>query len=483
MSKTSPEPNALRLETDSLGSIELPADALYGIHTSRALANFPITGVPLGHFPDLVVAMAMVKKAAALANRDLDALPEAVVTPIVAACDDIIAGLYHEHFVVDMIQGGAGTSTNMNANEVIANLALIRMGHKPGDYARLHPNDHVNRSRSTNDVYPTALRLATLRACAPLSHQQERLSAAFAERAAAFADILKVGRTQLQDAVPITLGMEFGSFAETLAEDIDRVRQLSALLTEVNLGGTAVGTGVNTPQGYGPLAIRHLSAISGFGLSEARDRIEASSDLGAFVTFSSALKRIAVKISKICNDLRLLCSGPRAGLGEIRLPAVQAGSSIMPGKVNPVIPEMVNQVAYQVIGNDLTVTLAAEAGQLQLNAMEPVLIFNVLQSMRMLTRAFEVLTDRCVSGIEADEARCAALLSGSLVAVTALVPVIGYERATALAKLAAASGRSIADVAAETGELRADELARIVSPANMLGVNVVRAPCANRGTS
>ena len=472
MSKATPKTQALRPEADSLGTMNVPADALYGIHAARALSNFPITGVPLAHFSDLVVALAMVKKAAALANRDLGALPEAIVTPIIAACDDIIAGRYHDHFVVDMIQGGAGTSTNMNANEVIANLALIRMGHAPGDYARLHPNDHVNRSQSTNDVYPTALRLATLRACAPLLHQQERLSAAFAERAAAFAEILKVGRTQLQDAVPITLGMEFGSFAETVAEDIALLRQVSALLTEVNLGGTAVGTGVSTPQGYATLAVRHLSAVTGFGLSEARDRIEASSDLGAFVTFSSALKRIAVKISKICNDLRLLSSGPRAGLGEIHLPAVQAGSSIMPGKVNPVIPEMVNQVAYQVIGNDLTVTLAAESGQLQLNAMEPVLIFNVLQSMRMLTRAFEVLTDRCVSGIEADEDRCAALLSGSLVLVTALVPLIGYERATAIAKLAGASGRSIAEVAVETGALSREEIVRTLSPVNMLGGNI-----------
>ena len=459
-----------RVETDSLGQMRLPKEAAYGIQTARALENFPITDVPVSHFPDLVQALAMVKKAATLANRDLGTLPDRIAAPIITVCDEIIAGQHHAHFVVDMIQGGAGTSTNMNANEVIANLALSRMGHAFGDYAHLHPNDHVNRSQSTNDVYPTALRLATLRACGPLLQAQERLSAAFTERAEAFKDILKVGRTQLQDAVPITLGMEFLSFADTIDEDIALVQQLSKLLTEVNLGGTAVGTGVNTPAGYAALAVRHLSDVSGLALSEARNRIEASSDLGAFVMFSSALKRIAVKISKICNDLRLLGSGPRAGFGEILLPAVQAGSSIMPGKVNPVIPEVVNQIAYQIIGNDLTVTLSAEAGQLQLNAMEPVLIFNVLQSLRILTRGLEVLTDRCVSGIEADAARCEELLSGSLVLVTALVPVIGYEAAARIAKQALRERRTIAEVAIETGLHGVEDLARILSPANMLGV-------------
>ncbi len=464
------EPSDTRIETDSLGQMHLPKDTIYGIQTARALDNFPITGVPISHFPDLVQALAMVKKAATLANRDLGALPDAIAAPIIAVCDDLIAGQHHAHFVVDMIQGGAGTSTNMNANEVIANLALARMGHAYGDYAHLHPNDHVNRSQSTNDVYPTALRLATLRACGPLLREQERLAAAFAERAEAFKDILKVGRTQLQDAVPITLGMEFMSFADTIREDILLVQQLSKLLTEVNLGGTAVGTGVNTPAGYAAAAVKHLSQVSGYSLSEASNRIEASSDLGAFVMFSSMLKRIAVKTSKICNDLRLLSSGPRAGFGEILLPAVQAGSSIMPGKVNPVIPEVVNQIAYQIIGNDLTVTLAAEAGQLQLNAMEPVLIFNVLQSIRILTRGLEVLTDRCVSGIEADAARCEELLSGSLVLVTALVPVIGYEAAAMIAKLALKERRTIAEVAIETRLVGAQDLAQILSPANMLGV-------------
>jgi aspartate ammonia-lyase len=458
-----------RNESDSLGMRELPGDAVWGIHTLRALENFPITGVPLAHFPELVRALAMVKKAAALANRDLGALDPARADAIAAVCDEIVAGRHHDHFAVDMIQGGAGTSTNMNANEVIANLALAALGHSPGDYARLHPNDHVNRSQSTNDVYPTAIRLAVLEACAPLRAEQQRLADAFAERARAFAPVVKVGRTQLQDAVPMTLGMEFAGFAATINEDIARLGELAALLREVNLGGTAIGTGVNTPTGYAALAVRHLTEISGEPLVEARDLIEASSDLGVFVTVSGVLKRIAVKLSKICNDLRLLSSGPRAGLGEIRLPPVQAGSSIMPGKVNPVIPEVVNQVAYQVIGNDLTVTLAAEAGQLQLNAMEPVLIFNVLQSIRMLNRAMTVLTDRCVVGIEPDVDRCAALIENSLVLATALVPHIGYEAAAEIAKRALATGRTVAAAALEAGALTPAVLEATLCPAAMLG--------------
>jgi aspartate ammonia-lyase len=311
--------------------------------------------------------------------------------------------------------------------------------------------------------------LAVLEACGPLRAEQQRLADAFAERARAFAPVIKVGRTQLQDAVPMTLGMEFAGFAATMEEDIARLGELATLLREVNLGGTAIGTGVTTPSGYAALAVRHLAAISGEPLVEARDRIEASSDLGAFVTVSGVLKRIAVKLSKICNDLRLLSSGPRAGLGEIHLPPMQAGSSIMPGKVNPVIPEVVNQVAYQVIGNDLTATLAAEAGQLQLNAMEPVLIFNVLQSMRVLTRAMAVLTDRCIVGIEADTARCAALIENSLVLATALVPLVGYEAATAIAKRALATGRTIADVALEAGGLTREQLELALRAEAMLG--------------
>ncbi len=468
--------NPYRTERDSLGEMQVPRDAVHGIHTARALENFAITGVRLSHFPELVRALAMVKKAAALANRDLGVLDAERADAITEVCDEIIAGSHHEHFVVDMIQGGAGTSTNMNANEVIANLALGKLGRKRGEYAWMHPNDHVNRSQSTNDVYPTAIRLAVLAKCEQLIGEQTRLSRAFAERAQTFSDILKVGRTQLQDAVPITLGSEFASYAATIDEDVERVGQLSELLKEVNLGGTAVGTGINAPAGYAARAVAHLSEVSGYRLVTASDLIEASSDLGAFVTFSGVLKRIAVKLSKICNDLRLLGSGPRAGIGEILLPPVQAGSSIMPGKVNPVIPEVVNQVCYQVIGNDLTVTMAAEAGQLQLNAMEPVMIFNILDSIRILSRAMAVLTDRCVIGIEADAGRCAALLRGSLVLATALAPVIGYENASKVAKVAQADGSSIAEAAVKLGLISESELDEAFSPERVLGPagNVVR---------
>ncbi|MDF2797626.1 MAG: aspartate ammonia-lyase [Devosia sp.] len=451
-----------RIEHDSIGELSLPAESVYGIHTARALTNFPITGVRLSHFPELPRALAMVKKAAALANAQVGVLAPELAQVIADVCDEIIKGRHHEHFVVDMIQGGAGTSTNMNANELIANLGLERLGRARGDYRHLHPNDHVNCSQSTNDVYPTAARLAILLAAQPLVSVQRRLSEAFSERGRAFAGIVKVGRTQLMDAVPITLGLEFSSFAATINEDIERLGQVSELLRETNLGGTAVGTGINAPAGYREAAVSNLSAIFGMPLIPAIDLVEASSDLGAFITFSGVLKRIAVKLSKICNDLRLLGSGPRAGIGEIILPAVQAGSSIMPGKVNPVIPEVVNQTCYQVIGNDLTVTLAAEAGQLQLNAMEPVVIFNILQSIHMLDAAMTVLTERCVAGIVADEPRISSLLSNSLVAVTALVPRIGYENAVTVAKSAQRSGHSVEATAIALGFITREEFAALM---------------------
>lgn len=453
----------MRRERDSLGEMEVPEGSIYGIHTARALENFPMTGVRLSHFRELPIALAMVKKAAALANQDVGVLPARRVETIVAICDEIIEGQHHEHFVVDMVQGGAGTSTNMNANEVIANLGLLRLGRKLGEYGHLHPNDHVNCSQSTNDVYPTAVRLALLMAIEPMIAAQRRLSEAFRERGIAFRPIVKVARTQLMDAVPMTLGMEFTAFGVTIEEDIERLVQVSELLRETNMGGTAVGTGINAPPGYRKAVIGHLTRIFGSSLVPARDLIEASSDLGAFITFSGVLKRVAVKLSKICNDLRLLGSGPRAGLGEIILPPVQAGSSIMPGKVNPVIPEVVNQAAYQVIGNDLTVTMAAEAGQLQLNAMEPIVVFNILQSIRILTAAMSVLTDRCVIGIVADETRIAKLLSESLVAATALVPVVGYEKAAQVAKLALTSGQSIEHTALALGLVTREQFAHTLS--------------------
>ena len=458
-----------RTERDSIGEMQIPAEADYGIHTARAVENFPITGIRLSHFPELVESLAMVKKAAAMANRDFGRLSPEIAAAIISACDLIIAGDENHDFVVDMLQGGAGTSTNMNANEVIANVALKLLGRPRGDYATINPNDHVNLSQSTNDVYPTAVRLTMLRACPDLIEEQCALVDALMAKAVEFDDVIKVGRTQLMDAVPMRLGSEFRAFAVTVAEDIDRLKEFASLLREVNLGGTAIGTGINTPEGYSERVIRNLADVSGVPLVPAADLIEATSDLGAFVTFSSVLKRIAVKLSKICNDLRLLNSGPRAGFGEIRLPAVQAGSSIMPGKVNPVIPEVVNQIAYQVIGNDLTVTLAAEAGQLQLNAMEPVIVLNILQSMRMLIRGMTVLREKCIIGIEADRERCQELLEGSLVTVTALNPYIGYAAASRIAKEALITRRSIREVVLAQGLMTAEQLDEAFSTARLLG--------------
>ncbi|MCA3572298.1 MAG: aspartate ammonia-lyase [Aestuariivirga sp.] len=458
-----------RTESDSIGEMDIPADADFGIQTARAVENFPITGITLAQFPELIQSLAMVKKAAALANLEFGRLPPGIAAAIVQACDLVIAGEGHGQFVVDMLQGGAGTSTNMNANEVIANMALRLIGRPRGDYGVIHPNDHVNLSQSTNDVYPTAVRLTVLRACPELIECQRLLKDALLAKATEFDGVIKVGRTQLMDAVPMRLGSEFRAFAVTIGEDIERLREFANLLREVNLGGTAIGTGINAPEGYSGHVIRNLAEVSGIALVPAADLIEATSDLGAFVTFSSVLKRIAVKLSKICNDLRLLNSGPRAGLGEIRLPAVQAGSSIMPGKVNPVIPEVVNQIAYQVIGNDLTVTLAAEAGQLQLNAMEPVIVLNILQSMRMLIRGMSVLREKCIIGIEADRERCLALLEGSLVTVTALTPFIGYAAAARVAKLALESRRSIRDVVLAEGLMSEAQLAEAFSAENLLG--------------
>lgn len=447
-----------RHEEDSLGPMDLPRTCLWGIHTQRAIDNFPISGIPLSLFPEFIRALAWVKKAAARANQGLGVLSGEKTRVIEEVCDEIIAGRWHDAFRVDMIQGGAGTSTNMNANEVIANLGLLKMGFKPGDYAHLHPNDDVNRSQSTNDVYPTAMRLAIVSQCAAFMDAQNRLVDAFAERAEAFKDIRKIGRTQLQDAVPMTLGQEFAGYATTIREDVQIIERLSNLLLEVNLGGTAIGTRVNTPDGYAEAAVAELAVVSGLQAKLATDLIEASSDTGAYVTFSSVLKRIAVKLSKICNDLRLLSSGPRSGFNEIRLPPVQAGSSIMPGKVNPVIPEVVNQVAFQVIGNDLTVTMAAEAGQLQLNAFEPIIVLNVLQSMRILMQAMDTLATRCVQGIEANVAQCEGALENSLVLATMLVPHIGYTKAAKIAKAALADGASVADTAVKLGFGTKDEI-------------------------
>jgi aspartate ammonia-lyase len=459
-----------RREADSLGEWELPAEALYGVHTARAAVNFPITGTLLRDYPEAVQSLGMVKKAAALANMELGALEPRLGQAIVRGCDRVISGEANSAFIVDMVQGGAGTSSNMNANEVVANLALRELQRTPGHYELIHPNDHVNLSQSTNDAYPSAMRLTMVRMCPALVEELRALKAAFLRKGTEFHDIIKVGRTQLMDAVPMRLGDEFRAFGVTIGEDIDRLTEVGNLLREINLGGTAIGTGINTPAGYGESVIRHLAAVSGERVVAAGDLIEATSDMGAFVMFSGVLKRIAVKLSKICNDLRLLNSGPRAGFGEIKLPAVQAGSSIMPGKVNPVMPEVMNQIAYQVIGNDLTVTLGAEAGQLQLNAMEPVIVFNILQSMRMLTRGMKVLREKCVDGIEADAERCKALLEHSLVAVTAINPFVGYVKASEVAKEALKSGHSVRAVVLAKGLMSDAQLDEAFATENLLGI-------------
>src|SRR3954464_6981232 len=394
-----------RVEHDLLGERTVPADAYYGIHTLRALENFPITGVSISIYPELVRALACVKQAAALANNALGLLPDAKAQAIARACEEIREGELLEHFVVDVIQGGAGTSTNMNANEVIANRALELLGHARGDYRQLHPVEDVNMSQSTNDVYPTAVNVALHSAIDRLASAMAALRRAFGDKAREFATVLKMGRTQLQDAVPMTLGQELGTYAVMLQEDEERLREAALLITEVNLGATAIGTGINAHPDYAALVCERLSDITGIRLTTAFNLIEATQDAGAFVQLSGVLKRIAVKLSKTCNDLRLLSSGPRAGIGEITLPPVQAGSSIMPGKVNPVIPEVVNQIAFEVIGNDMTVTMAAEAGQLQLNAFEPIIAHSMFKSISHLRQGCLILADRCVDGISANRER------------------------------------------------------------------------------
>jgi aspartate ammonia-lyase len=456
-----------RLEHDLLGEREVPADAYFGIQTLRALENYDITGIPLAHFPNFVKALAMVKKAAAKANQKLGDLDREVGDAICKACDEIIAGNLHGQFVVDMIQGGAGTSTNMNANEVIANRALEILGHSRGEYEIVHPNNHVNKSQSTNDAYPTAIRLAVLLSYSELTDALADLAYELKQKSVEFSDVMKMGRTQLQDAVPMTLGQEFDGFRVTVKEDIQRVNVVVQLFREINLGATAIGTGITAKPEYSSLAIEELSRIAKFELVQAENLMEATSDMGAFVMFSSVLKRIAVKISKICNDLRLLSSGPRAGLNEINLPPMAPGSSIMPGKVNPVIPEVVNQVAFQVIGNDLTVTIAAEAGQLQLNVMEPVLAFNCFQSLRMLIHAIKTLTHRCIKGITANRERCREYVANSIGIVTALVPHIGYENATRIAKKALETNKSVMDLVLEENLLSQNQLEDILSPQKM----------------
>ena len=447
----------IRIESDFLGEREIPNDVYYGVQTLRGIENFKITGLPISLEPFFIQAFGYVKKAAAMANRDLGVLDPKVANAIVQACDRIIAGEFLDQFPSDMIQGGAGTSTNMNANEVIANIALEILGHKKGEYQYVSPNDHVNCSQSTNDAYPTAFRIALINRMTSYSKALAALRDAFSDKGVEFAKVLKMGRTHLQDAVPMSMGDEFHGFATNLDEELARIVDATNLLAEVNMGATAIGTSVNAPPGYPDLVVKYLCEVTGLPLRLATDLVEATSDAGAYVQLSAVIKRTAVKLSKICNDLRLLASGPRAGLNEINLPQLQPGSSIMPGKVNPVIPEVVNQAAFFVIGSDLTVTLAASAGQLQLNVMEPVLGFALFSSIKTMENAVVALREKCVLGITANEERTRDMVLGSLGIVTQLNPILGYKKCAEIAREGFQQNKSIHQIVVQERKLLTQE--------------------------
>ncbi|WP_407478523.1 aspartate ammonia-lyase [Elizabethkingia meningoseptica] len=457
-----------RIESDLIGELKVPADAYYGVQTQRAIDNFKISNDHLSDHPEFIKAFAFVKKAAAQTNFELGLLDEIINKNIAIACDEIVEGKMHDQFPTDMIQGGAGTSMNMNANEVIANRALELMGHRKGEYQFCSPNDHVNLSQSTNDAYPTAIRIALYNLNKTLVERLELLILSFRKKAEDLKDVIKMGRTQLQDAVPMTMGQEFNAFANTLQEEIARLNTNADLFLETNMGATAIGTGLNAHPDYAKKCTENLAKVSGTDVVLASDLVEATPDTGAYVIYSSAMKRMAVKLSKICNDLRLLASGPRAGLFEINLPKMQPGSSIMPGKVNPVIPEVVNQVCFKVIGNDLTVTFAAEAGQLQLNVMEPVLTQSIMESIRFLKNAMDTLREKCIDGITANKEVCLNMVKNSIGIVTALNPYIGYKNSTKIAKEALDTGKSVYDLVLEHELLSKEKLDEILAPENML---------------
>jgi aspartate ammonia-lyase len=460
---------AVRVEHDLLGDKAVPTNAYYGVQTLRALENFSISGVPLCHYPELIQALGMVKMAAARANCECAQFSQEILQGIVAACQELVDGKLHEQFQVDVFQGGAGTSTNMNANEVIANRALELMGKGKGEYKYCDPHDHINASQSTNDAYPSALHIALALANQKLVADLRLLAQSFRRKGKEFGHIVKMGRTQLQDAVPMTLGQEFEVFARSLEDEVDALDRVEKVLHEVNMGGTAIGTGLNAPKGFSEKCVKHLADITRMPIRLAPNLLEATQDTQAFVLYSSVLKSLAIKTSKICNDLRLLSSGPRAGFHEINLPAMQPGSTIMPGKVNPVIPEVVNQVCYRIIGNDLTVTMAAEAGQLQLNVMEPVIAACLLEGQMMLRNAARTLREHCVDGITANEEACRTLLERSIGTVTALNPVIGYDKSTELAAEALRTGKGIVELVREKGILSEQQIQEILNPAAMTG--------------
>lgn len=463
---------AVRVEQDLLGEREVPANAYYGVHTLRAIENFVVSGMRISQYPDLIIALAAVKQAAAVANMRLGLLDADVATAIVAACEEIRQGELHDEFAVDVIQGGAGTSTNMNANEVIANRALEILGKERGEYSVVHPLEHVNLSQSTNDVYPTAMNIALVYSARRLICELRSLAAVFTEKSIEFAEVVKMGRTQLQDAVPMTLGQEFATYAGMVGKSTDRLESPIRSLHKINLGGTAIGTGINTHPRYAALATLELSKLAGLELESADDLVAATQDTSDFIQLSGDLRSAAVTLSKICNDLRLLSSGPRAGFGEVNLPPVQAGSSIMPGKVNPVIPEMVNQVAFEVMGNDLTAMMAGEAGQLQLNAFEPIIAHSLFKSISHLTAACSLLNIKCVAGITANASSMRAAVEHSIGIVTTLSPHIGYTAASALATEALSSTKKIPELVLERGLLSQRDLDRILGE-GMFGVRKV----------
>lgn len=455
----------IRIEKDFLGEKEVPSVAYYGVQTLRAVENFPITGYRI--HPSLITAMAIVKKAAALANIDTGYLAKDIGQEIAEAAQEIVDGKFHDQFIVDPIQGGAGTSINMNTNEVIANRALERMGYEKGEYAKISPNTHVNMAQSTNDAFPTGIHIATLMMLEELLVTMEELHSAFHDKAKEFDHVIKMGRTHLQDAVPIRLGQEFEAYSRVLERDIKRIKQSRQHLYEVNMGATAVGTGLNANPTYIEQVVKHLRAFSGFPLVGAEHLVDATQNTDAYTEVSAALKVCMMNMSKIANDLRLMASGPRVGLAEIMLPARQPGSSIMPGKVNPVMPEVINQIAFQVIGNDHTICLASEAGQLELNVMEPVLVFNLLQSISIMNNGFRAFTDNCLKGIEANEDRLKEYVEKSVGIITAVNPHIGYEAAARVAKEAIATGQSVRELCVKNGVLSQEDLELILDPFEM----------------
>jgi aspartate ammonia-lyase len=459
----------MRSEHDSLGNLDVPADAYWGVHTGRALTNFPISGRAISIYPHFIRAFACVKQAAARANAEIGVMDPTIADAIDRACEEIKGGALLDQFVVDVMQGGAGTSTNMNVNEVVANRALELLGHRRGDYAKLHPIDDVNRSQSTNDAYPTAIKLALIFALEDLLVQHAELGAAFAMKGREFADILKIGRTQLQDAVPMTLGQEFAAFAVTLAEDSARISETIPFLSEINLGATAIGTGINADKSYAAAVVLELSSIVGRPLTTSSNLIEATSDTGVFMLVSGMLKRAATKLSKIASDLRLLSSGPQSGFNEIFLPPRQAGSSIMPGKVNPVIPEVVNQVAFAIAGADVTITMAVEGGQLQLNAFEPVIANSLLQNIAWLTNACRTLNVNCVAGIRANAERLETQFASSASIATALAPRIGYARAADIARAAVKDSIDVRSVVLAAGLLTSSDLDELLNRSRLVG--------------